>query len=163
MTFDPLHIPSSHLVFASDHGGQALKNLLLEHLTNEVSPIPEKKWIPLDLDPVENDPSHYPDRASLVIMYLKAHPGSRGVLICGSGIGMSMVANRHEHIRAALCHEPLSTQYARRHNNANVLCLGGRLIGFEMAKACLETFMNTSFDGGRHELRISKFSKAESF
>ena len=79
-----------------------------------------------------------------------------GVLVCGSGIGMSIAANRHAGVRAALCHDGISARLSRQHNDANVLVLGGRLIGEETAKDCLRIFLNTPFEGGRHARRVEK-------
>ena len=87
---------------------------------------------------------------------MNAHRDSVGVLICGSGIGMSIAANRHAHIRAALVTAPDQAELARKHNDANVLCLGARIISLETAKACLAAFLNTAFEGGRHEARVKK-------
>jgi len=80
------------------------------------------------------------------------------VLICGTGIGMSIAANRNRGIRAALCHDGLTARLARQHNDANVLALGGRLLGVELAKDCLRNFLATKFEGGRHARRVAKFS-----
>ncbi len=100
----------------------------------------------------------YPDIAHELCQALAGEPDNCGVLLCGTGIGMSMTANRHPHIRAALCTTQLHASLARRHNDANVLCLGARLTGVEMAKAILETFLTSPFEGGRHERRISKMA-----
>ena len=89
---------------------------------------------------------------------MRAQDGRKGVLICGSGIGMSMAANRFSDIRAALCHNGLSAQLARRHNDANVLCLGARLIGVDVARDCLAQFALTNFEAGRHERRVAKLA-----
>ena len=83
---------------------------------------------------------------------------ARGVLICGSGIGMSIAVNRHRELRGALVHDALTARLARQHNDANVLVLGGRLLGPELAKDCLKTFFTTPFDGGRHARRVAKLS-----
>jgi ribose 5-phosphate isomerase B len=99
----------------------------------------------------------YPDIAAAVCA---AIPGTatRGILLCGSGVGMAMVANRQPHIRAALCHDHLSAKLCRQHNDANVLVLGARLIGETTAQDCLDIFLDTPFEGGRHSRRIAKFS-----
>jgi len=88
---------------------------------------------------------------------LAAGTVQRGVLVCGSGIGISMAANRHKHVRAALCHDHLTAKLSRQHNNANVLCLGGRTTGPDVAKDCLRVFLETEFEGGRHQNRVAKF------
>jgi ribose 5-phosphate isomerase B len=87
-----------------------------------------------------------------------AQPGRKGVLICGSGIGMSIAANRFTPIRAALCHDGLVAQLSRRHNDANVLCLGARVIGPDVARDCVTQFLTTEFEGGRHAGRVAKLS-----
>lgn len=98
----------------------------------------------------------YPDIAHDVARSVVADPDSMGILLCGTGIGMSITANRHRGIRAALCCTELHASFARRHNNANVLCLGARVTGVELASAIVETFFGTGFEGGRHERRIEK-------
>ncbi len=138
------------LAIASDHAGVELKALLAADahaLGFKVE----------DLGPANTQSVDYPDYAKKLCEWVIANPGSLGVLICGSGIGMSMAANRFAKIRAALCHNGLSAQLSRRHNDANVLCLGARLIGQDVAKDCLNQFLTTNFEGGRHEGRLAKF------
>lgn len=139
------------IAFAADHAGFPLK----EQLKPLVA-----QWghSAVDLGTDSKDSVDYPDFADRMAEYLKAGQAQYGVLICGTGIGISMAANRHRHIRAALCYEPVGAGLARAHNNANVLCLGGRLIGSAIAEACLETFLKTPFEGGRHGRRVGKFS-----
>ncbi|EFN2927143.1 ribose 5-phosphate isomerase B, partial [Campylobacter lari] len=107
-----------------------------------------------DLGPFSNDRCDYPDYAHLLSS--KINETSFGILVCGSGIGMSIAANRHTNIRCALCNEPLSAKLSREHNDANVLALGSRLTGIDMAFEIINNFINTSFSGGRHCARISK-------
>ena len=102
-----------------------------------------------------------PDFANELARWMQQHPGNLGILICGSGIGMSMAANRHNHIRAALCYNGLAAQLARRHNDANVLCMGARMMGPDMAKFCLKQFLETAFEGGRHIARIEKMQSPQ--
>lgn len=104
------------------------------------------------------DSVDYPDFARAVCEAVLSGKAERGVLICGSGIGMSMAANRFPGIRAALCSEPLSARLSRLHNDANVLCLGARLIGPTMAEEILGTWLSASFEGGRHAKRVEKLS-----
>jgi ribose 5-phosphate isomerase B len=87
---------------------------------------------------------------------LAAGRAGRGVLVCGSGVGISIAANRHRHVRAALCHDATSARLAREHNDANVLVLGARTTGAEVARDCLATFLSTPFAGGRHARRVAK-------
>ncbi|MDY0873077.1 ribose 5-phosphate isomerase B [Dongia rigui] len=138
------------IAIASDHAGYDLKVQLkpeLERLGFEV--------VDLGTDgPASVD---YPDFALKMAETLRAGTVARGVLVCGSGIGISMAANRHKHVRAALCHDHLTAKLSRQHNNANVLCLGGRTTGPDVAKDCLRVFLETEFEGGRHQNRVAKF------
>ncbi len=142
------------VALASDHAGAALKAALLEALD---------AWSidALDLGCDGAGPVDYPDVASLMIRCLVAGGAARGVLVCGSGIGMAMAANRHPAVRAAPCHDVTSARLARLHNDANVLALGQRLVGEETARQCLEAFLATRFEGGRHTARVGKLSNAE--
>ena len=136
---------------AADHAGYELKTLLVQELRAlgcEVRDLGTNG--PASVD--------YPDFAQAVLRAIASGEVRRGLLICGTGIGMSIAANRHPAVRAALCHDGLSARLARQHNDANVLVLGGRLIGIETAKDCLKTFFTTPFDGGRHAARVAKLS-----
>ena len=138
------------IAIASDHAGYDLKvqsKPELEKLGFEV----------LDLGTDGPASVDYPDFALKMAEALKAGTVARGVLVCGSGIGISMAANRHKHVRAALCHDHLTAKLSRQHNNANVLCLGGRTTGPDVAKDCLRVFLETEFEGGRHQNRVAKF------
>lgn len=134
---------------ASDHGGYDLKEALKDYLA-------DKGYQFEDYGTYSTESVDYPDYAHLVARAIQQGKLSRGILICGSGIGISMAANRFIGIRAALCSEPLSAELSRRHNDANVLCLGGRLIGREMAYKIADTWLSTEFEGGRHQGRIDK-------
>jgi ribose 5-phosphate isomerase B len=139
------------VVIAADHGGFDLKAFLapeLRALGHDV----------VDLGTMSRDAVDYPDFAEKVADAIREGRAARGVLICGTGIGMSIAANRHREIRAALVHDGLTARLARQHNDANVLVLGGRLLGPALAKDCLEIFFSTAFDGGRHERRVAKMS-----
>jgi ribose 5-phosphate isomerase B len=141
------------ILFASDHGGFDLKRLLAAHarsLGHEV----------IDVGPHAADAVDYPDFAHDLARRLVAGEADCGVLACGTGIGMSIAANRHGGVRAALCHDAFTAEAARRHNNANVLCLGGRTTGPGVALQALEIFLSAPFDGGRHERRIEKIETA---
>lgn len=138
------------LVIASDHAGVELKKTLGAFCL-------EARHVVVDLGTHNTESVDYSDYANLLIQYMQKHKDHIGVLICGSGIGMSMVANRYFWIRAALCRCSYETKVARLHNNANVLCLGSHVTGVEVAKDCLQTFLATGFEGGRHQRRIDKF------
>ncbi|HEG2581361.1 TPA: ribose 5-phosphate isomerase B [Campylobacter lari] len=135
------------IYIASDHAGFVLKQEIINFLQ-------EKNIGFEDLGPFSEDRCDYPDYAHLLSS--KINENSFGILVCGSGIGMSIAANRHTNIRCALCNEPLSARLSREHNDANVLALGARLTGVDMAFEIISNFINTSFSGGRHCVRISK-------
>ena len=135
-----------------DHGGYELKAEivdLLKFLGHEVD----------DQGTSTADSVNYPDFADAVCNQVREHGAHRGILICGTGIGMSMVANRHRGIRAALCHELFTARMSREHNDANVLCLGARVVGPGLALAMVEKWLETEFAGGRHQTRITMFSE----
>ncbi len=138
------------IAIGSDHGGFLLKSeiiTLLQELGHEVG----------DHGTHSQDSVDYPDFAQLVCAEVMAGKSNRGILVCGTGIGMSMVANRNENIRAALCHEPFAARMSREHNDANVLCLGERVLGVGLALDIVRTWINSDFAGGRHLRRISMF------
>ena len=112
----------------------------------------------MDLGTNDHESVDYPDFANALAAVLKENKASRGVLVCGTGIGISIAANRHPEIRAAPCHDALSARLARQHVDANVLAFGGRLIGVETAKDCLRVFLTTAFEGGRHARRVQKLA-----
>jgi ribose 5-phosphate isomerase B len=137
------------IAIASDHAGFELKELLKNDIREcgfEVADLGTHDGLSVD----------YPDYANGLCDWITGHEDSKGVLICGSGIGMSIAANRHPNIRAALCRDGLSASLARRHNDANVLCLGARLTGSDVAKDALKQFLTTAFEGGRHAKRVEK-------
>ncbi|MBQ7738544.1 MAG: ribose 5-phosphate isomerase B [Desulfovibrionaceae bacterium] len=135
-----------------DHAGFALKEILKENLTSAGNTV-------IDCGTNSTESCDYPLVAHKLCQYLSLKDNSCGILICGTGIGMSMVANRYPKIRAALCTTELQAKLAKRHNNANVLCLGARMIGIELAKAIVDAFFTSSFDGGRHERRVAEFNQ----
>jgi ribose 5-phosphate isomerase B len=144
-------MPSETIAIASDHAGVDLKSILKEDLAALGFEV-------LDLGTQDEQSVDYPDMADALANAIDDQHVSRGVAICGSGIGISMAANRHRNVRAALCHDTLSAKLAREHNDANVLAMGARLIGTETARDCLRTFLNTPFEGGRHQRRVDKMS-----
>ena len=143
------------VALAADHAGYELK----EELKGELV---ARGFEVLDLGTNGPDSVDYPDYGDAIARALRAGRAQRGVIVCGSGIGISIAANRHAEVRAALCNEPLSAQLARQHNDAKVLALGSRLVGIEMAKACMDAFLNTEFEGGRHQRRVAKLSGGDS-
>ena len=139
------------IVMASDHAGYVLKDALKEDLKT-------KGFDVLDLGSDGSESVDYPDFGYALANAIKEGKASRGVLICGSGIGISISANRHPEIRAALVHDALGARMSRQHNDANVICMGERMIGIETAKDCLSVFLDTPFEGGRHQRRVDKLS-----
>ncbi len=144
-------MPTETIAIAADHAGVELKAALKEELSALGFEV-------LDLGTQEKQNVDYPDMADALAEAMSGGGIGRGVLVCGSGIGMSIAANRHRQIRAALCCDVSSARLARQHNDANVLALGARLIGVETAKDCLRTFVSTEFEGGRHKRRVDKMS-----
>ena len=134
---------------ASDHAGFLLKQLISKFLRRKGINI-------LDLGPKERDSVDYPDFAHLLARKMNKEKNNIGILVCGSGEGMVMAANRHKNIRAALCYDVKSTKLSRMHNNANVMTVGSRLTKKNVALRCVEIFLKTKFEGGRHLRRIKK-------
>ncbi len=137
------------ILIASDHAGFALKHHVIKFLTglgHEVR----------DLGVDSERSVDYPDFAHRLALAVSAGEAERGILICGTGLGMSMAANRHPGIRAALCHDAYTAEMARRHNDANVLCMGGRTTGPAVAEQMTAIFLATPFEGGRHQRRVGK-------
>ncbi|MGZ9089722.1 MAG: ribose 5-phosphate isomerase B, partial [Rhodoplanes sp.] len=112
----------------------------------------------VDLGVSGTDPADYPDFGYAMAHALREGRVQRGVLICGSGIGISIAANRFPEVRAALVHDAVAARLARQHNDANVICFGGRMIGLEVARDCLRVFLSTEFEGGHHCRRVEKLS-----
>jgi ribose 5-phosphate isomerase B len=140
------------LFIASDHAGFSLKEDLLAHLRG-------KAWEIRDLGPASDAAADYPDYAHALCARILAANAS-GILICGTGIGMSIAANRHKGIRAALCTHEFQAEAARRHNDANVLCLAARLTAPHLARALVDAFLAAPFEGGRHQRRIALIDQA---
>lgn len=135
----------------ADHAGFALKNKLKEELVR-------KGYSVLDLGTNSEESVDYPDFATAVARAVADGKASRGVLVCGTGIGMSIVANRIPGIRAALVHCSEEAELSRAHNDANILCLGARLTTEYVAQHCLDAFLATDFEGGRHARRVGKMN-----
>ncbi len=143
----------NEILIASDHAGYRLKKILIQELQGEI------KFD--DLGPFSEDSVDYPDYARKLSKKIDLKKDLFGVLICGSGIGMSMVANRFKNVRAALCMNNKMSMLARQHNNANILVLGSRLISEQEAIKCLLVFLKTNYEGGRHQARLDKFNLVE--
>lgn len=139
------------IAIASDHAALALKSALVEYLRSAGHDVS-------DLGPHDESSVDYPDYGYKLAAAVADGTAERGIALCGSGIGISMAVNRNPAARAALVSEPLSARLAREHNDANVIAMGARLIGIEMAKACLDAFLTTEFGGDRHQRRVDKLS-----
>jgi len=139
------------IAIASDHAAVALKAEMLAWLAGAGHDV-------TDLGPEGVESVDYPDYGYKLAEEIAAGRADFGIALCGSGIGISIAANRHPACRCALVSEPLSARLAREHNDCNVIAMGARLIGIEMAKACIETFLATPFAGDRHLRRVEKLS-----
>ena len=142
------------IAIASDHAALALKSALADHLR-------ENGHAVIDLGPFDESSVDYPDYGYKLADAIATGSAERGVALCGSGIGISIAVNRNPKARAALVSEPLSAKLAREHNDANVIAMGARLIGIEMAKACTDVFLATHFGGDRHQRRVDKLSNPQ--
>ena len=137
------------IFLSSDHAGYRLKESIKLHLD-------KKKIKYTDLGPFNNDKVDYPDYAHKVSKKVKINNNHVGILVCGSGIGMSIAANKHKNIRAAQCFNLKSTKLSRLHNDANIITLGSRLLTKKNALKCVSVFLDTKFESGRHAIRIKK-------
>jgi len=142
------------IVLGSDHAGFELKEDLRAYLV-------EQKVGVIDLGVSNEEPVDYPDIGASVAKKVSRGEVGRGILICGSGIGMSIVANRFPGVRAALCHDLYTARISREHNDANLLILGGRLIGKGLAREILKVWLETGFQGERHQRRLEKIRALE--
>ena len=139
------------IAIASDHAAVALKAELRDWLIEEGHEV-------ADLGPDTAESVDYPDYGYQLAGVVAEGTVERGIALCGSGIGISMAVNRNTGVRCALVSEPVSARLCREHNDANVIAMGARLIGPDMAKACIEAFLETEFEGGRHQRRVDKLS-----
>lgn len=138
------------IIIGSDHAAYQMKEKIKAYIIE----------IGVDIEDVgaySEDSVDYPDFGIKVASSISKGKFKRGILLCGTGIGMSMVANKFPHVRAALCNDLFSAGMSRRHNNSNILVMGGRVIGETLAMEILKAWLETPFDGGRHQLRIEKF------
>ena len=142
------------LVIACDHAGCEVKNEVIAALEGKGHEVK-------DFGCYTNESVNYPDYAHLVCKAIQDKEAELGILICGTGIGMSMAANKHRGIRAAVCTEEFSAEMTRRHNDANVLCMGARVIGSCLAIDILDSFLENEFEGGRHAIRVDMMMDIE--
>jgi ribose 5-phosphate isomerase B len=141
--------PSRNIILGSDHGGFDMKEECIKFLSKN------PKYRVFDQGIHNREAFDYPDIAKKVALAVLNGDYEKGVLICGSGIGMSITANRFKGIRAALCHDLYTARLSRQHNDANILVMGGRVIGTGIALEMLDIFLNTEFEEGRHRKRIN--------
>ncbi len=146
---------TSPIVMGSDHAGYALKELIKDYLAALNFQIK-------DCGAFSEDSVDYSDFGIAVAEKIASGDFNRGILVCGTGLGMSMVANRFKNVRAALCNDIFSAMMSRQHNDSNILVLGGRVIGEELAKEIVHVWLKTPFEGGRHQKRIEKFDTIKS-
>lgn len=139
---------------ACDHGAYELKERLKAHMAEQGHEV-------LDQGTYGPESCDYPDFGRAAARLVSDGTCDRGVVLCTTGIGMSMVANKVEGVRCALCHEPLSAEMTRRHNDANMLAMGAGMVGPELARRILDVFLTTPFDGGRHQRRVDKMMEGE--
>lgn len=142
---------SQTIAFACDHGALALK----DHIVNYVK---AKGFDILDLGVNGPESVDYPDYGYLMAKAIRDGQATRGILMCGSGIGISIAVNRFPEVRAALVHDVTCARLSREHNDANVIVFGGRMIGSDLCEECVDTFLTTEFEGGRHQRRVDKLS-----
>ena len=142
---------TKNIFISCDHGGFYLKEQIVEYLFKESFKI-------IDLGPKDPSSVDYPDYSNILVDKMKRNIDYIGILLCGTGIGMSIAANRHSHIRAALCSDKDMARLSRQHNNANVLVIGGRTTSLNSAKKIIDVFVSTEFEKGRHIKRLKKIS-----
>ncbi len=142
------------IILASDHAGLDLRQELVAGLRERGVPFE-------DVGPTSRESVDYPDFAAKVARAVATGHSTHGVLVCGTGIGMSIVANKYRGVRAALCTTEFEARMGQAHNDANILCMGGRVVGPGLGRAIAEAFVKTAFEGGRHEKRVKKIADAE--
>lgn len=142
------------IAIGSDHGGFELKGIIIEYLKSE-------GYEYTDFGTYDTNSVDYPDIAHKVCNAVTSNEAQLGILVCGTGIGMNMAANKHKGIRAAQCGDTFSAKMTRRHNDANVLTLGGRVVGPELAKEIVREFLTNKFEAGRHQTRVDKMMSFE--
>ena len=142
---------TKNILISCDHGGFYLKEQIVEYLL-------KKSFKIIDLGPRDPSSVDYPDYSDILVDKMKHSMDCIGILLCGTGIGMSIAANRHSHVRAALCSDEDMARLSRQHNDANVLVIGGRTTSLNSAKKIIDVFVSTEFEKGRHTKRLKKIS-----
>ena len=144
----------NRIIIGCDHGGLELKEAIIKHLNG-------RNIETVDVGTYTSESCSYPDYAKALCKRIQSGEFERGILVCGTGIGMSIAANKHKGIRAACCSDTFSARMTRMHNDANVLCLGGRVVGPGLACDMVDLFVDTDFQGGRHTQRVAMLSQIE--
>ncbi|WP_425389486.1 ribose 5-phosphate isomerase B [Ekhidna sp.] len=139
------------IAIGGDHAGFQYKERLIKHLVDAGHEVQ-------DFGPKTEDSVDYPDHVHPLATSIASEDFELGILICGSGNGVAMTANKHENVRAALCWNTELAALARQHNNANIICLPARFVAYEYAESLVDTFVKTAFEGGRHERRVNKIN-----
>ena len=142
------------IAIASDHGGFELKETVIAHLLND-------GWEIDDLGPSNESSVDYPDYGIKLAEIITNKKVERGIIICGTGVGMSIVVNRFPAIRGTLCSDIYTAKMCRKHNDSNILIMGGRIIGKGLASEIVDTWLNTAFEGGRHQKRLDKINEID--
>ena len=142
------------IAVASDHGGFELKETVIAHLLND-------GWEIDDLGPSNESSVDYPDYGIKLAEIITNKKVERGIIICGTGVGMSIVVNRFPAIRGTLCSDIYTAKMCRKHNDSNILIMGGRIIGRGLASEIVDTWLNTAFEGGRHQRRLDKINEID--
>lgn len=142
------------IAIANDHAGVEYKNLVVNHLLSQGYQVE-------NLGTDQTTSCDYPDYAKLVANKVSSKQVDFGILICGTGVGMSICANKFKGIRASLCSDEFTAEMTRKHNNSNILCLGARTLGIENVYRIVDIYLKTNFDGGRHQNRIDKIADIE--
>lgn len=140
------------IAIGSDHAGYEMKQALAAWCK-------EKKINIMDVGCLNSNPVDYPDYAQKVSTLILSKKAQKGILVCGTGIGISIAANRHNGIRAAVCTSEFEARASRQHNDANIICFGARVLGIAHAISCLQSFLKTDFEGGRHQERLQKLDR----
>jgi ribose 5-phosphate isomerase B len=142
------------IAIGCDHTALSLKDEVIQHLETLGHEV-------IDKGTYSKDRTHYPKYADLVCKSIQNSESQQGILICGTGVGMSIAANKHKDIRAVVCSEPYSAKASKQHNDSNVLCFGARVVGVELAKEIVDAFLNAEYDGGRHQTRVDMLNKLD--
>lgn len=141
------------IVFASDHGARELRERLVMALRDLCEP--------MDVGTFQDASVDYPDYAAMAVERIRSGEAEGGIILCGTGIGISIAANKFKGIRAALCHDEFTAEMSRRHNDSNILVLGGRVLGTELAERIARKWLLTQYEGGRHQNRLDKIAEIE--